>query len=123
MSGLVNKQALYFFIFSGFQYLLLTFRKLSVTQLYAYDTVKKHVIEYQFNEPGAPKPFPSLYFAVCPRFMCLNTHFIQRILPFTKGRLAQEKIVTNFAAPTVTNSYRCPGTMEIVKENKRVKRL
>jgi hypothetical protein len=123
MSVPVNKQALYFFIFSVIQYLLLRFRKLSVTQLYAYDTVKKHVIEYQFNEPGAPKPFTSLSFAVCPHFICLNTHFIQRMLPFTKGRLAQEKIVTNFAAPTVTNSYRCPGTTAIVKENKRVKKL
>jgi hypothetical protein len=123
MSIPVDKQALYFFILSAFQYLLLTFRKLSVIQLYAYDTVKKHVVEYQFDECRWPKPFSSLSFAVCPHFICLNTHFIQIMLPFTKGRLAQEKIVTNFAAPTVTNSYRCPGTAEIVKENKRVKKL
>lgn len=123
MSTMLNKQVLCFFIFSVVQYLPLPFSKLSVIQVYAYDTEKKHVIEYQFNEISALKPFTSLLFAVCPHFICLTRISHEEYYHSLKEDLHKEKFVRKFAAPTVTNSYRWPGTAGIVKENKRVKKL
>jgi hypothetical protein len=37
--------------------------------------------------------------------MGANTHFIQRMLPFTQRALAQEKIITNFAAQSGTKPF------------------